>query len=173
MDINYANELLDIVDDRDVVIAQAPRHLVHAEPFLLHREVDILVHDEDRRILFQQRSRNKKQNPLHWTSGAGGHVQSGETPENAAKTELFEELGLSGELEFLYKTLVRQDGNHRFAYFYSFKYSGQVITPHPEEIEQIRFVHPNEYHPEIFHPHEANPMAIKTAWRFWQGTLLE
>lgn len=169
--INYPEELLDVVDIKDMVIGQAPRHEVHSK-LLLHREVDVLVHDEDRRILFQQRSHNKKQNPLHWTSGAGGHVPAGVDPAEGAKVELFEELGLSGDLQFLFKKLVRQDNNHRFAYFYSFKYTGQIITPHPEEIETVKFVHESEFHPEYFEPHGANPIAVKTAWSFWQGKLL-
>jgi isopentenyl-diphosphate delta-isomerase len=95
-------ELFDIVDERDQVVGQAPRSVVHAQR-RLHRAVHVFVFNSRGELLLQKRSATKDEYPLCYTSSASGHLSAGETYEVAAPRELEEELGLSGNLEWLAK----------------------------------------------------------------------
>jgi len=95
-------EIFDIVDERDIVIGQAPRAEVHARR-LMHRAVHIFLFNSRGEFLLQMRSAHKDEYPLTYTSSCSGHVDTGETYEVAAKRELGEELGLSCPIEPLHK----------------------------------------------------------------------
>ena len=94
-------ELVDIVDDDDHVIATVTRSEMRARR-LLHRSVGIAVLSTDGRVLIHRRSDQKDLWPGWWDIAAGGVVASGETYLEAAYRELAEELGLTGlQLEHL------------------------------------------------------------------------
>lgn len=61
---------------------------------LMHVVADVFVMHEDGSILLMQRDFNKDFYPGLFESGAGGSVIKGETPEEGAKRELFEETGI-------------------------------------------------------------------------------
>lgn len=90
-------EVLDIVDENNKVVGEAPYDEVY-EKRLNHRIVHVLIFNDKGEIYLQRRSANKKFCPGHWVTSAGGHVQKGETYEQAAKRELKEELGAEMEL---------------------------------------------------------------------------
>lgn len=95
-------EIFDVVDERDVVIGQAPRAEVHARR-LMHRAVHIFLFNGRGEFLLQMRSAQKDEHPLTYTSSCSGHVDAGETYDEAAARELGEELGLACPLEPLNK----------------------------------------------------------------------
>ena len=95
------DELVDIVDDDDHVVATVTRAEMRARR-LQHRSVGIAVISSDGRLLIHRRSEAKDIWPGWWDIAAGGVVAAGETYDEAARRELGEELGISGiELEFL------------------------------------------------------------------------
>lgn len=95
------DELVDIVDDDDRVIATVTRAEMRAKR-LQHRSVGIAVMSTDGRLLIHRRSANKDLWPGWWDIAAGGVVTSGETYEAAAQRELAEELGITDvELDYL------------------------------------------------------------------------
>ena len=58
------------------------------------RRVSLLVlRDEEGRVLMQHRSKDAKLKPDHWAFFGGG-IEEGETPEEALKREIKEELGI-------------------------------------------------------------------------------
>ncbi|HSW74438.1 MAG TPA: NUDIX domain-containing protein [Candidatus Saccharimonadales bacterium] len=61
---------------------------------LIHRVVRISILDPAGRLLVQKRSLQKGLFPGRWDNSAAGHVDAGETYEQAALRELHEELGL-------------------------------------------------------------------------------
>jgi len=94
-------ELVDIVDDDDRVIATVTRREMRAQR-LLHRSVGIAVMSVDGRLLVHRRSAEKDLWPGRWDIAAGGVVMAGETYEQAARRELAEELSIvGGELQHL------------------------------------------------------------------------
>jgi len=89
-----SEEILDIVDDEDRVIGQAPRSVVHGNPALLHRVVHVLVFNSQGQLFLQKRAEDRLVQPGKWDTSMGGHVNAGEDPEIAARRELNEELGI-------------------------------------------------------------------------------
>lgn len=97
------DELVDIVDDDDNVIAVATRREMRAGR-LQHRSVGIAVLSSDGRLLIHRRSPSKDIWPGWWDIAAGGVVASGESYADAARRELAEELGAvvaSAAIEYL------------------------------------------------------------------------
>lgn len=95
------DELVDIVDDDDNVIAVATRREMRAGR-LQHRSVGVAVLSTDGRLLVHRRSATKDLWPGWWDIAAGGVVAAGETYADAARRELAEELGvIVAEVEFL------------------------------------------------------------------------
>ncbi len=97
-----SEEYFDVVDADDRVVGRAARSLVHAKK-LRHRAVHIFVFNGRRELLIHLRTASKEEFPDVWTSSASGHVSAGEAYRDAARRELSEELGLSGNPEFLHK----------------------------------------------------------------------
>lgn len=96
-----AQELVDIVDDDNCVIATVPRAEMRAKR-LQHRAVSIAVMGTDGRLLVHRRADDKDVWPGMWDLAAGGVVVAGETYAAAAARELAEELGvLADTLEYL------------------------------------------------------------------------
>ena len=93
-------ELVDIVDDDDNVIATVTRTEMRSRR-LQHRSVGIAVISSDGRLLIHRRSLAKDIWPGWWDIAAGGVVVAGETYEEAARRELQEELGVDGDVELL------------------------------------------------------------------------
>jgi len=99
-------EFLDVVNEHDEVIGRASQADVYRLG-LLHRIVHVIVMNNSGEMALQLRSKTKSFLPGHWCTTAGGHVQSGETYEQAARRELQEETGMIPKnLDFLRKDVV-------------------------------------------------------------------
>src|SRR5579872_4336084 len=88
-----ADEIFDIVNERDEVIGQAPRREVHARG-LWHRAIHVLVFNSRGEIFLQKRSMTKDTAKGKWDSSSSGHVDAGEDYDTCAVRELREEIGL-------------------------------------------------------------------------------
>ncbi|NOX56814.1 MAG: NUDIX domain-containing protein [Planctomycetes bacterium] len=134
------DELFDIVDAEDRVIGQATRREVHARG-LKHRAVHIFVFDPDGRLLVQTRSIHKDEDPLLYTSSASGHVDAGETYQEAARRELEEELGLKPRpMEFLVKLVAGPETSNEHTVLYRAQCRPDEIAVDPYEIAAVEFV---------------------------------
>ena len=100
-------EVFDLVDEQGRIVGRAPRALCHRTPSLLHRAAHVIVIDGKGRIYLQKRSPAKDIQPGKWDTSVGGHVDAGEDHEAGARREMREDLGLAGELRFLYRYLWR------------------------------------------------------------------
>ncbi|HWG91733.1 MAG TPA: NUDIX domain-containing protein [Candidatus Thermoplasmatota archaeon] len=131
-------ELLDVVNEHDEVIGQATREECHREG-KLHRAVHLLLVNDDGEFYIHRRAAHLPLWPGKWTSSASGHVDAGETYDQAALRELKEELGVDGkprrELKFLYDG----DEERLFVTLYSVPHGGPV-TPDPGEIAEGKWV---------------------------------
>lgn len=133
-------EFLDIINELDEVVGRASIDDIYARR-LSHRTVHVLVYDPEGRLALQRRSQQKAYCPGCWCSSAGGHAQSGESPEVAAARELQEELGISAPLTFIGKAWFQDplDGSFRkVVNVYSARHSGPFRLD-PAEVEQVEF----------------------------------
>lgn len=85
-------EYLEIVDENEQVVGRAPRDQVHDEG-LLHREVHVWFVTSSKEIVFQKRALTKDTEPGLLDATAGGHIDEGCSPIEAALTEVYEETG--------------------------------------------------------------------------------
>jgi 16S rRNA (adenine1518-N6/adenine1519-N6)-dimethyltransferase len=157
-------EIFDVVNDRDEVIGQAPRSVVHAEN-LLHRAVHVFVFDSAGKLLLQRRSAQKDQYPRCYTSSASGHLGAGETYAAAAPRELEEELGLNSPLEWLAKFPASQETAWEQTVLFRTT-PDTVPRCDPEEIESAAFHSLDEIAAMIAaHPEEHSPpFRVLFAW---------
>jgi len=93
-------EIYDVVDENDKLIGKATRQEVHDKK-LIHRSVMFFIFDKKGRIFVTQRTKNKEFFKEYWSIVLGGHVNSGETYEEAAIRECKEETGIEGNSVFM------------------------------------------------------------------------
>src|ERR1051326_1260053 len=131
-----AEEIFDVVNERDEVIGQRPRSEIHRLK-LNHRAVHILVFNSRGELFLQKRSRQKDCFPGAWDSSASGHLASGEDYDACAVRELREEIGLElfAPLERLFKVDARPETGQEFVWVYRCAAEGPFRLA-PEEIER-------------------------------------
>jgi 8-oxo-dGTP pyrophosphatase MutT (NUDIX family) len=93
--MSSADEILDIVDEEDRVIGQAPRGEAYARG-LRHRCVFVQARDADGRVFVHRRTPTKLVFPSLYDMFVGGVVGAGESYDDAALREAREELGVTG-----------------------------------------------------------------------------
>jgi ADP-ribose pyrophosphatase YjhB (NUDIX family) len=73
----------------------------------------------------------------------GGFIGYGEHPSDSAKREVWEEVGTRVKLVRLlgiYSSTFKRTGGYMISFIYLGKRLSQTLRPHPEEIEEIRWV---------------------------------
>lgn len=140
-----ADELFDLVNEKDEVIGTVWKSEAHGNINLIHREVGICIFNSQGKVLIQQRAFTKKHEPGKWKITAG-HIAAGEDPKTGMQRELEEELGIKVEMEFFNKIFNRSEEHQqsRFLYSYFGKYDGNKFTLQKKEVEQVKWVKPDE-----------------------------
>ena len=88
------DELVDVVDESDHVVAQVSRAEMRRAN-LLHRAVYILVRNSRAELFVHRRTQSKDVYPGYWDVTVGGVVGAGEDYDTAARRELAEEIGIA------------------------------------------------------------------------------
>lgn len=101
------DEIYDIVDENDNVIGKATRKEIHKNNKLIHRSVMFFIFDKKGRIFVNQRTKNKEFYREYWAITFGGHVNSGETYEEAVVRECKEEADIEEKPFFMGALKVR------------------------------------------------------------------
>ncbi len=86
--------LLDVIDESEAVIRQTDYLTVHKEG-LLHKYVQLVIERDGGAIALQRRSIRNRNYPRTLDASAAGHVDAGETYEQAILREANEELGIN------------------------------------------------------------------------------
>ena len=133
-----AEEIIDIVDEKDNIIGQEGRDVCHKKG-LRHRIVGIFLFNAAGKLWLQTRSA-KKASGKKLDFSASGHVGQGDAYDNAALRELREELGVTATLSFLGKIYYEKNkGDHHSRHFlaiYEGKHNGPFLLQE-EEVEKI------------------------------------
>jgi len=88
-------EIFPIVDPDGNEISRAPRSVCHdGLSMLLHPVVHLHLFNDKGELYLQLRAKTKDLLPGYWDTSVGGHMDPGETPEEALRREAHEELGL-------------------------------------------------------------------------------
>ncbi len=86
-------EMVPVVEDSGLVVGQATRQSVHDGSKLMHPVVHLHIINREGCLYIQKRSMSKDLLPGRWDTAVGGHVDYGETLEEALYREASEELG--------------------------------------------------------------------------------
>lgn len=97
MPMNHQDEYLDIVNERDEVVGRKLRSEVYAEGRSDFRVVNVFLRNAEGRLWIPRRTATKRIFPLCLDMSMGGHVESGETYDEAFRRELSEELDMDAE----------------------------------------------------------------------------
>ena len=96
-------EALILVDEADRSLGHLSKALCHKGRGVLHRAFSLLIFNDRGELLLQQRAANKRLWPLYWSNSCCSHPRRAESMEAATRRRLLEELGLSCDLQFLFK----------------------------------------------------------------------
>jgi isopentenyl-diphosphate Delta-isomerase len=162
-------EIFDVVNERDEVVGQAPRHEVHRRK-LTHRAVHVLVFNARGELFLQKRSLQKDCFPGAWDSSASGHLDRGEDYDACAVREVREELGvqLDGPPARVFKVEACPETGHEFVWVYRCVHEGPFAL-HPEEIERGGWFAPAEVTRWMAEQPGDFAGGLVVIWRRWQG----
>ena len=141
---DHPGEMCDVVDQEDQVIGSKLRSEVHVNN-LLHRAVHLWILNSQGELFLQKRSPWKVNHPDLWCSSAAGHVDAGETYEEAGHREMREEIGVDCPLVKFWKAEASEESGHEFVEFLVGRCdgpfalaSGEVETGAFFPVDQIR-----------------------------------
>jgi 16S rRNA (adenine1518-N6/adenine1519-N6)-dimethyltransferase len=141
---DHPHEMCDVVDSEDQVLESRLRTEVHVNN-LIHRAVHLWIFNTRGELFLQKRSPWKINHPDQWCSSAAGHVDSGETYEEAGHREMREEIGADCHLVKFWKVGPTEETGFEFVEYLvgicdgPFRFApGEVETGAFFPVEQIR-----------------------------------
>jgi isopentenyldiphosphate isomerase len=144
IDMN-TEEYLDLVDENDIVIGRKLRSEIYAEGFLNFRAAHAFLINSKGQLWIPRRTAHKVLLPLALDFSAAGHVESGETYDDAFAREVFEELAIDvSKVEHrLLGKLTPKDGVKIFQQVYEIK-SDTTPNYNPDDFIESSWVTPQE-----------------------------
>lgn len=143
MQSDNSQELFPVVDVSGTVIGRATRGECHGGSMLLHPVVHLHLFNSRGELYLQHRPLWKDIQPGRWDTAVGGHVDYGETIDEALRREVREELGITDfqpERVAVYE--FRSERERELVHVYRTVYDGAVCPS--EELDGGRFWTPEE-----------------------------
>ncbi|MDE6371018.1 MAG: NUDIX domain-containing protein [Duncaniella sp.] len=147
MNCDNASEILPLVDIDGNIIGKATRGECHNGSHLLHPVVHLHLFDSVGRLYMQKRPEWKDIQPGKWDTAVGGHIDFGETVDEALVREIREELGIDVEREKLCPQLQSRyvfDSDRESELVHVFTIITDVPPQPTEELDGGRFWSRNE-----------------------------
>jgi isopentenyl-diphosphate delta-isomerase type 1 len=162
------DELLNEVDENDAVIGPRTRGELHRLG-LRHRAVHILVFNAQGDLFLQKRSANKDINPNLWDTSAAGHVDRGESYDEAARRELMEELGIDGTLTLraIFKLPSSPETGWEFIQVYTMTHDGPLQL-NADEITNGQWIHPAKLDDWIYQGGDGLTRSFQSLWQVFR-----
>lgn len=146
--MNEAPEQVEIVDKDDNVLYVVSKDEAHQKS-LRHRVVNVWYFNDKGEILFQKRSKYKKEAPLCYEESVGGHVTAGETYEDAVMKEAYEETSLTldpSKLIYIAHHVPTDadeaEGHIHARKVYAYPFNGEAtdVSGDPQEVEGFAWI---------------------------------
>jgi len=143
--VSSESEALILVDDNDQQIGTLSKGEAHDGDGILHRAFSVFLFDQSGRLLIQQRAPAKRLWPGYWANSCCSHPRAGETLDIATQRRMKEELGVTADLEFIYKFRYQArfgdlGSEHELCSVFIGRTHEPEVRPNPAEIAQWRFV---------------------------------
>ena len=175
--VSFESEELILVNDRDEAIGSMSKGDAHDGDGVLHRAFSLFLFDSEGRLLLQRRSAEKRLWPMYWSNSCCSHPRFGETMEVATSRRLAQELGISAQLEFVYKFMYQarfsRDGSENE---FCSVYLGRCFD-NPQvngtEIAEWRFVSAAELEREFENSPEQFTPWFKMEWQRLSGEFID
>lgn len=132
-------EWFPVVTPEGETVGKATRTECHSGSKLLHPVVHLHVWNAAGELYLQKRPMHKDIQPGKWDTAVGGHVDYGETVEEALRREVREELGITAFTpepagRYVFESAVEKE----LVNTYTTVYTG-TISPDKEELDGSRF----------------------------------
>lgn len=132
-------EWFPLVNEEGETIGKATRRECHSGSKWLHPVIHLHIFNAAGDLYLQKRSMTKDIQPGKWDTAVGGHVDYGETVENALRREVREELGITDfKPEFLMRYVFESKIEKELVNTFRTVYEGPFF-PDPEEVDEGRF----------------------------------
>jgi isopentenyl-diphosphate Delta-isomerase len=166
--VSSDDELLILVDGQDREIGFLAKADAHLGCGTLHRAFSLFVFNPAGELLLQQRATGKRLWPRYWSNTCCSHPRRGEQMDSAIRRRLQEELGLSAELEFLFKFQYQtqydsQGAEHELCWVYAGR-SAESPRMNVNEVAAWRYVTPQALQAEIARAPETFTPWFKLEW---------
>jgi len=136
-------EKIVFVDENDNIISSGTKREAW-DNGIIHRIVRVLVFNSKDEILIQKRSEKMELFPGKWDQSAGGHVDEGESYQEAAHRELLEEMGINSDLEeigyFFQDEKEKNLNKKRFNKVYKTIYNNALLKIDKEEVSEVKWI---------------------------------
>lgn len=134
-----ADELVDVVDEDDRVVATVTRREIRARQ-LLHRCTYVLLRNAAGEILVHRRTDTKDVFPGSYDAFSGGVCAAGEVYDDCARREVTEELGVvDTPLRFLFRHRYRGRRSQAWGAVYDGQWDG-ALSPQASEVAWLAWV---------------------------------
>ena len=146
--VSSETEPLILVDQDDNEIGVLSKGECHDGDGVLHRAFSIFIFNSAGELLLQQRSADKRLWPLYWSNTCCSHPRPGESVEEATHRRLEQELGMRGNLRYLFKFQYHAPfgdlGSERELCWVYAGTGEDPPKPNANEIADIRWISPAE-----------------------------
>lgn len=132
-------EWFPLVNEEGETIGKATRRECHSGTKMLHPVIHLHIFNDAGELYLQKRSTTKDIQPGKWDTAVGGHIDYGETVEEALRREVREELGITDFVpRFITRYVFESAIEKELVNTFRTTYNGN-ITPDPSELDDGRF----------------------------------